>query len=75
MGTTGLQLGAGSIALGALGKASPAAAPITGSVTTGFSKFAGVFPTVGALAGTTLTIQQAGKVVKATRKLKKKRRK
>ncbi len=71
---TGLGLGAGTLGLGALGKASPVSQTITADVSTGLGRFSSVFPTVGALAGTELTIRQLGKVTKATRKLNKKRK-
>ena len=72
--TTGLTLGASSLAVASLPSTS-GTAPIKTSILKGQANFAGAFPTIGRLGGTAMTIGVAGKVVKATKKLGKRRRK
>lgn len=70
---TGLLLGTGAIGISALPNG-PGVSAIKTSAIQGFSDFSRVFPTIGALGGAALTVSAAGEVVRATKKLTKKRK-
>ncbi len=73
---TGLTLGAGSLVIGSLPRTA-ATTPLLTNIGAGFERGSTVFPLAGGLLGTAFTINIAGKVVEATKKLdvKKKRKK
>lgn len=69
----GLTTGVGGFAIGAL-PSNASTSPIKASVTGGFSKFSTVFPIAFKLKAGALVLKTTGGLIKATKKLKSKRR-
>ncbi len=70
LATTGLTMAGSSMALSSLPSNT-----ISPQVTSGLAKASSSFPTVGKLVGAGLVIKQTGKLIKVTRKLKRRKKK
>ena len=71
----GLFTGVGAASVGALPSTSPESASIKQNLTGGFSRFSTGFKPAFKLAGTTIILKQTKRLVKTTKKLKRRRKK